>query len=190
MRISAGKFKNRNLVFVSNETTRPTASVVREALFSKIQLSLEGKIFLDLFSGSGSVGIEALSRGAKKVYFVEKNRKNAEMIKQNLENCKANKDEFEIDVCDYVSMLEKTNEKFDFVYMDPPYKNLEFYLTAAKILKERNLLNNDALLICEHDAKQEILLPSFSLISRKKYGIKMLSYFILEMETQPLPNFD
>ena len=87
-------------------------------------------------------------------------------------------------------MLEKTNEKFDFVYMDPPYKNLEFYLTAAKILKERNLLNNDALLICEHDAKQEILLPSFSLISRKKYGIKMLSYFILEMETQPLPNFD
>ena len=65
MRISAGKFKNRNLVFVSNETTRPTASVVREALFSKIQLSLEGKVFLDLFSGSGSVGIEALSRGAK-----------------------------------------------------------------------------------------------------------------------------
>lgn len=190
MRISSGKFKNRNLVFVSNETTRPTASVVREALFSKIQLTLEGKIFLDLFSGSGSVGIEALSRGAKKVYFVEKNKRNAAIIKQNLENCKAKKDEFEIISCDYISMLEKTNEKFDFVYMDPPYKNLEFYYSAAKILHERNLLNKNSLLICEHDAKQEILLPHFSLVSRKKYGIKMLSYFILNEETQPLPNSD
>ena len=75
MKIIAGKFKNRNLEFVSNETTRPTANVVREALFSKIQFDLDGSVFLDLFSGSGSIGIEALSRGAKKVIFVEKNRK-------------------------------------------------------------------------------------------------------------------
>ena len=157
---------------------------------SDFSVDVNGLTFADIGASTGGFTDCLLQRGAKKVYFVEKNRKNAEMIKQNLETCKASKDEFEIDVCDYASMLEKTNEKFDFVYMDPPYKNLEFYLTAAKILKERNLLNNDALLICEHDAKQEILLPSFSLISRKKYGIKMLSYFILEMETQPLPNFD
>lgn len=190
MRISAGKFKNRNLEFVSNETTRPTASVVREALFSKIQLNLEGKMFLDLFSGSGSVGIEALSRGAKKVVFVEKNRKNAEIIKRNLETCKASKDEFEIVVSDFSNMLETTHEKFDFIFIDPPYKNFEFYKKAAEIIERRKLLSEDGILICEHEAKNEISFDEFELQTRKKYGIKMLSYFTLKTENQTLPSSD
>lgn len=190
MRISAGKFKNRNLEFVSNESTRPTASAVREALFSKIQLCLEGKMFLDLFSGSGSVGIEALSRGAKKVVFVEKNRKNSEIIKRNLETCKANKEEFEIAVSDFSYMLETTHEKFDFIFIDPPYKNLEFYEKAAEIIERRKLLNAGGILICEHEAKNEILLSTFELQTRKKYGIKMLSYFTSKTENQNPPNFD
>lgn len=190
MRISAGKFKNRNLEFVSNETTRPTASVVREALFSKIQLDLEGKIFLDLFSGSGSVGIEALSRGAGKTFFVEKNRKNAEIIKRNLETCKASKDEFEIAIADFLMFLERSNEKFDFIFIDPPYKNLEFYSKAAEIVERRKLLADDGIIICEHEAKNEIMLDGFELQTRKKYGIKMLSYFTLKTESQNPPSSD
>ena len=120
MKVIAGKYKNRNLNFVSNEKTRPTASVVREALFSKIQFGLEGATFLDLFAGSGSVGIEALSRGAKKVVFVEKDRKNFEIIKSNLENCKIPKENYELIFSDYVSALGRIADKFDFVYIDPP----------------------------------------------------------------------
>lgn len=179
MRICAGKFKNRNLEFISNETTRPTASVVREALFSKIQFNLEGKTFLDLFAGSGSVGIEALSRGAKKVYFVEKNWKNAEMIKRNLSTCKADSSEFEVFVSDFSVALKRIDEKLDFVYLDPPYKNLQFYEQACKILLEENMLNENALIICEHEASLEFRLKHLTLVSQKKYGIKMLSYFTL-----------
>ena len=187
MKIIAGKFKNRNIEFVSNETTRPTANLVREALFSKIQFNLEGSVFLDLFSGSGSVGIEALSRGAKKVYFVEKNRKNAEMIKRNLENCKAEKSSYEVLSCDFAVALNKIVETVDFVYLDPPYKS-DFYTKACALLIENNLITNESLVICEHEAKQPLSLENFSLVTTKKYGIKALSYFTLNTETQPLPN--
>ena len=132
MKVIAGKYKNRNINFLSNEKTRPTASVVREALFSKIQFGLEGATFLDLFAGSGSVGIEALSRGAKKVVFVEKDRRNFEIIKSNLENCKINKENYELIFSDYISALGRMVEKFDFVYLDPPYKS-EYYARAMAL---------------------------------------------------------
>lgn len=179
MKIIAGKFKNRNLEFVSNETTRPTANLVREALFSKIQFDLDGSVFLDLFSGSGSVGIEALSRGAKKVIFVEKNRKNAEMIKRNLENCKAEKSSYEVLSCDFSVALNRIAETVDFVYLDPPYKS-NFYESACNLLLEKNLLTDESLVICEHEAKQPLLLENFELLTTKKYGIKSLSYYALK----------
>lgn len=179
MKIIAGKFKNRNLEFVSNETTRPTANVVREALFSKIQFDLDESVFLDLFSGSGSVGIEALSRGAKKVIFVEKNRKNAEMIKRNLENCKAEKSSYEVLSCDFSVALNRITEKIDFIYLDPPYKS-DLYQKACDLVIENNLLSSESLVICEHEAKQPLFLENFELLTSKKYGIKALSYYALK----------
>lgn len=84
MRIIAGKFKGKKLDFVSNEKTRPTTNMVREALFCKIQFDVVDSVFLDLFAGSGATGLEALSRGAKEIYFVERDKKNLEIIKKNL----------------------------------------------------------------------------------------------------------
>ena len=189
MKVIAGKYKNRNINFLSNEKTRPTASVVREALFSKIQFGLEGATFLDLFAGSGSVGIEALSRGAKKVVFVEKDRRNFEIIKSNLENCKIDKENYELIFSDYISALGRMVEKFDFVYLDPPYKS-EYYARAMALLLENDLLNDDAIIICEHESKSEIVAESYETLAQKRYGIKMLTYFTAKMEDQPLPNCD
>ena len=189
MKVIAGKYKNRNLNFVSDEKTRPTASMVREALFSKIQFGLEGATFLDLFAGSGSVGIEALSRGAKKVVFVEKDRKNFEIIKSNLENCKIPKEDYELIFSDYVSALGRIADKFDFVYIDPPYKS-EYYETSLKLLLQNDLLNVDAIIICEHEYKNQIDFHGFEILVQKKYGIKMLTYLTVDKEGQHLQDCD
>lgn len=227
MRIIAGKFRGRKIDFVSDEKTRPTADMVREAFFCKIQFEIQDSIFLDLFAGSGAIGLEALSRGAKEVYFVENDRKNLEIIKQNLktlygENYEKSAQEQGQQVhlinSDYSNFLDKISvssraqsrdlvdsEKkciststgdfstplrfgrndtvtfFDFVYIDPPYKS-DFYEVALRKLKENNLVSSESLIICEHEHKEKSKNCSFGykgyeLISQKKYGIKMLSYF-------------
>lgn len=189
MRVIAGKFKGRALQFVSNENLRPTANLVREALFTKIQTTISNKVFLDLFAGSGSVGIEALSRGAKKVYFVEKNFYASKLIKNNLNHCCADEENYQIINADFKQALNLIGEKLDFIYIDPPYKS-NFYEIASEIIKEKNLLSDEGLLICEHEAKMPISLNGYELISQKKYGIKMLSYFILNKDSQPPLNYD
>lgn len=187
MRVISGKFKGRKLKFVSNQCLRPTASMVREAFFTKINTNITDKKFLDLFAGTGSVGIEALSRGAKKVFFVDKNYSAIKLIKENLLICKADPLNYEVINCDFKSALYRINEKFDFIYVDPPYKS-EFYEIVSKIINEKQLLSNEGLLICEHETANPLFLKDFILISQKKYGIKTLSYFILDKEPQNLLN--
>lgn len=195
MRIISGKFKGKKLDFVSNENTRPTGDMVREAFFTKVQFGIPNSIFLDLFSGSGSLGLEALSREAKEVYFIEKDRKNIETIKKNLKNLygedfqKAiNEQDQKVflihsDFITFLKSIKLDNDKFfDFVYIDPPYKS-NYYDISLKMLKEQNLITNESLVICEHDAKKSFIkntLPDYEFVSQKKYGSKMLSYLKLK----------
>lgn len=195
MRIISGKFKGKKLDFVSNKNTRPTGDMVREAFFTKVQFGIPNSIFLDLFSGSGSLGLEALSREAKEVYFIEKDRKNIEIIKKNLKNLYGEDFQKAINEQDqkvflihsnFITFLKSikldNNKFFDFVYIDPPYKS-NYYNTALKMLKEQNLITNESLVICEHDAKESFIkntLPDYEFVSQKKYGSKMLSYLKLK----------
>lgn len=194
MRIISGKFKGKKLDFISNENTRPTGDMVREAFFTKVQFNIPNSIFLDLFSGSGSLGLEALSREAKEVYFIEKNRKNIEIIKKNLKNLygedfqKAiNEQDQKVflihsDFINFLKSIKLENTFFDFVYIDPPYKS-NYYDTTLKMLKEQNLITNESLVICEHDAKESFIkntLSDYEFVSQKKYGSKMLSYLKLK----------
>lgn len=177
MKIIAGFYKNKNLIFVSNFTTRPTANIVREGLFSKIQFHITDSVFLDLFSGSGSIGIEALSRGARKVYFVDHDKKNIEIIKKNIENCKINKNNYEIINNDYCKAIDQINEQLDFVFIDPPYQSNLYEISIEKLIKN-NLLTNESIVICEHDTKRQLNFETLNLISTKKYGSRTLSYFV------------
>ncbi len=187
MRIIAGKFRGRKIDFISDEKTRPTADMVREALFCKIQFQIPNSTFLDLFSGSGSIGLEALSRGAKEVFFVDNNKKNIDVIKNNLislygqDYIKSSKEQgqkINLILSDYLSFLDNLeNTKLNFVYIDPPYKS-GFYEPVLQKLRDKNLITSESLVICESD--NIISFENYELVSEKKYGIKHIFYLKLK----------
>lgn len=183
MRVIAGEFRGRNLNFVSTEILRPTADVVKEALFTKLSFFFPINNFLDLFSGTGGIGIEALSRGAKKVFFVEKNRNHANIIENNLKALKIDYDKNNLNstkravlfVGDYETFLQSIDEKFDIIFIDPPYKS-DFYDLSLNIIKERNILADDGLIVLEHDRDKKFTEETFEVVSQKKYGKRCLTY--------------
>ncbi len=121
LRIIGGKYKGRQIRFTAAEGLRPTAERIRETLFNWLQIHIETSNCLDLFAGSGALGFEALSRGAKKVVFVESNRKAASMIKQTLAQLSSINDA--VINQEATSYLTKCEQKFEIVFLDPPYKS-------------------------------------------------------------------
>lgn len=154
LRIIAGKY--RHLIINAPETieTRPTTDRVREALMSALGDSLANKVVLDLFAGSGALGLEALSRGAKKAYFCDNAKLAINTIKKNITSLKV--DNAEVLMLNYKTALEKfknENIKFDIVFLDPPYKMKEVYNYVREYLIDNNMLNPNAILIEESDIK-------------------------------------
>ena len=157
MRVIAGKFRSRNLQSLPGNETRPTYDRLKETLFNVLQSAgvTEGASFLDLFAGTGAVGIEALSRGARRVVFVESNRKAVNLIRTNL-TALAVGDEAEVigeEVASALPQLMKTGEGFDIVFIDPPYALQGEYERALRLLGGSSLLKAGALVIAEHDKR-------------------------------------
>ena len=183
MRIISGDYRGRKIEFVSDDTVRPTAEVVRQALFTKLQFIFPIGNCLDLFAGSGSLGLEALSRGVEHQYFVELNRKNAMVVETNLKNFKIDYDknsfstqkQASLILGDYISALNSFNKKFDLILIDPPYAS-EFYEKALNIIAERELLADDGIIVLEHNADRKFEDLPFEILSQKKYGKRMLTY--------------
>lgn len=123
LRIIGGEFKGRILKSPKTDTTRPTQSMVREALFNICQNKIAGAYFLDLFAGSGAIGFEALSRGASKVYFAENNRNASQCIRENIEllHVEEKATLYPVDYRVALKNLQKKGESFDLIYIDPPY---------------------------------------------------------------------
>ncbi len=175
MRVIAGDKKGRRLVTPEGLDTRPTSDKVKEALFSIIQFELAGAHFLDLFAGSGQMGIEALSRGAERATFVDMGRKPTDCIRQNLKALEL-LDSAEVhmqSVSDFVSFC---NKKFDIVFMDPPYRDdliIPILDTVAEITRESGTI------ICEIPKGEQ--LPEnvgvFELARRYKYGKTELALY-------------
>ena len=175
MRVVAGKYKRTKLDSLDSLKTRPTKDMVKEALFSSIDIE-DGSSLLDLFAGSGAIGIEALSRGASKVIFNDKNYDACKIIKQNLAKIKEDSIVYNLDYKECLKRLDK--DKFDYVYIDPPYAFNE-YEEVFKLLLEYELLNDEAIIIVEVkkdvDLDENILI--FSKYKEKKYGISKLLYY-------------
>ena len=184
MKILGGKFKGRNFYMLKG--TRPTQNLTRKALFDIIGHDLSDVEFLDLFAGSGSVGLEAVSRGAKKVTFVEKNIKCVDIIYENLsllglKGKKPTLDAIEVlegDAFVAIKQLSRLRKKFDVIFMDPPY-NLGLAKKTLKTLDAYDILHPHCLLVVEHGKRE--LLPekteSFSLIKQRKYGKSYLTIY-------------
>lgn len=158
MRIIGGTMRGTKLYTLEGENTRPTLDRVKEALFSKINFELQDAVVLDLFSGSGSLGLEAISRGAQKSYLCDNSRDAIKIINQNIEKTRA-KDKvtlFNMDYENALSEMKSKDLKFDIVFLDPPYKT-NFAENAAKIIIENGLLNDEGLIVLETDDKEKVL---------------------------------
>ena len=173
LRVVAGKYKGRKLNAPEGEHTKPTKDMVKEALFSSLG-SLYGKSFLDLFSGSGSIGIEALSRGAESATFVDNSSEAYQVIKNNLQ---AVGEEQNVQNSDVISFLSQAKESYDIVFLDPPYH----FENIAKLfeLLHSGILKTNSVVVYESaaDEKIEEFAVGFELIKEKKYGITKLFYF-------------
>ncbi len=167
MRIVSGKYRGKKLKSFELETTKPTLDKVKESIFNLIQFDIVDAVVLDLFSGTGALGIEAISRGAGKVHMVEKNSQAIKIIQSNLVGIEG---DFEVHNQDYLSYLNSVKQKFDIVLLDPPY-NTDFGLTAIKQLTRHDMLNDNAIIIFETSETKEIDFGSLPFeIKRKKYG--------------------
>ena len=171
MKIISGKYKGRNLEGHNLDGTRPTMERVKESLFAIIQNHLDNAIVLDLFSGSGNLGIEALSEGASFAYLVDFNKKAAITIKNNLNNIGIK--EAEVINLDYKKALNYLKDKkIDLIFLDPPYKT-DFIEQSIKLIDEYNMLNEDGLIICENDSLDKIVYPdNYEVVKDRKYGDK------------------
>lgn len=158
MRIISGTLRGSKLFTLEGENTRPTLDRVKEALFSKINYDLPESTVLDLFSGSGALALESISRGAEKAYLCDLSRDAIKIIKQNIEKTRTEDKTFLLN-CDYKKALEnfKKNEiKFDIVFLDPPYKT-DFAEEAAKIIVENDMLKENGIIILETDNKEKVI---------------------------------
>jgi 16S rRNA (guanine966-N2)-methyltransferase len=183
MRIIGGKAKGRILKFPSTSKERPTSDFLRETLFNLLG-SLEGKSFLDLFAGSGSVGIEAASRGAKEVVLIEGNRKIASSLQNNIAACGLNKECRVINrnVGDGLGDLFKNKYEFDFIFADPPYGRGLVEKTIV-LLKNNPVWAEESAIIIQHPAREDVVLlldEKTILEDQRKYGDNVLTFLKME----------
>ena len=174
MRVISGKYKGKNLIGFDIDGTRPTMDRVKESLFGIIQNNIKDSIVLDLFAGSGSLGIEALSNGAKECYFFDNNIELINIIKKNT----IGMDGIHVMKSDYnnaLEILKKSNIKFDIIFLDPPYK-LNLINDCLDKIYNYNLLNDDGIIVCEYET-ENINTNYFELIKDKKYGSKYIKIY-------------
>ena len=150
MRVIAGKARSLKLKTIEGESTRPTTDRIKETLFNMLQSNICDSVFLDLFSGSGGIGIEALSRGAKSCIFVENNKKAVTCINDNLvfTRLKSEGRVMELDVLSAINRLENEQITFDFIFMDPPYNKLLEKEVLTR-LSDSCIANEDTMIIVE-----------------------------------------
>ncbi|WP_067868830.1 16S rRNA (guanine(966)-N(2))-methyltransferase RsmD [Neptuniibacter marinus] len=154
LRIIGGEWRGRKLEFLAIEGLRPTPDRVRETLFNWIQTIVPGAQSLDLFSGSGALGLEALSRGAERTTFIEKDTAAARQLNNNLQRLKAQNGEvIQADVLEWLeSRLQDQESQYDLIFMDPPFrKNL--IAPCCELLEKRNLLRDNAYIYIETEAE-------------------------------------
>ena len=174
MRVISGTLKGRNIKGYDIDGTRPTMDRVKESVFGMIQNNIKDSICLDLFCGSGNLGIEAISNGAKLCYFVDNNIKATKVVEENVKdlNIKQNSKILNIDYKRSLKYFNENNTKFDLIFVDPPYD----YHVIEKIIKyvsEYNLLNENGLLVLEFEKKKlEESYNNLKLIKFKKYSWK------------------
>lgn len=175
MRVTTGTARGRKLLTLEGVKVRPTTGRVKEAVFSAIQFEIEGRKFLDLFAGSGQMGIEALSRGAKSAVFVDASPESINTIKKNIQSCGFEKKATVIN-SEYANFLRLRHEFFDIAYLDPPFGE-NILGSAIDLLSEK--ISDSGVIICESLKEDE--LPEnagkFAISKRYQYGKTVITMY-------------
>jgi len=183
MRIISGNFKGKKILLPKDKLTRPLKDLTKESIFNIIKhskllkVNLEGSNILDLFSGVGSFGLECLSRGAATVTFLESYKEVLIILKKNIHNLKQQ---------DFSNIIEKDifagntlkilNNKFDIIFMDPPYKEKKLVDLLDTIIKLKLLKNNGIIVIHRHKKEEDVFPNGFNIMIKKSYGISKIIF--------------
>ena len=183
MRVIAGQYRSRKLVAPAGSATRPTSDRLRETLFNVVSPNIVDSVWLDLFAGSGAVGIEAISRGARMVYFVESGSRAANAIRLNLRSLAITED-FELheqEVLKTLRALETAAVSCDFCFLDPPYAEKTAYEQTLGFLSQSRLLTPQSTVIAEHDKHSDLSdrYGALERFRRLQQGDAVLSFYRL-----------
>lgn len=180
LRVIAGSAKGHKLKTINGTATRPTTDRVKESVFNIISGFIAGARVLDLYSGTGSLGIEALSRGADFSIFIDKSRECILTIRENLFNTKLSEKSsiMPMDVFVALNKLFKENRKFDIIFLDPPY-NKNLVVETLKCLAESDIIEQGGMIIAEHDFKDEVPqeVGGLKRFRHQKYGDTIVSFY-------------
>lgn len=185
MRVVSGKCKGRPLKAVPGNTTRPTTDKVKEALFNMIGPFFNGGIALDLFAGSGGLGIEGLSRGMEQVIFVDRDAKAIQTIHENIKSCgfEHSAEVYRNEADRALKALIKRDISFDYIFLDPPYKLQQLTRLMEKFI-EFNLVKAQGIVVCEHG--KDVQLPQqvgeFIQIKHEIYGMIAISIYLFQRQ--------
>jgi 16S rRNA (guanine(966)-N(2))-methyltransferase RsmD len=184
MRVITGEFRGRKLESPDNNDIRPTSDKVKEACFNILMNDIYGSVCCDLFAGTGSLGIEALSRGAERCYFGDSSRDAVRLIKTNIARCGA-EDRSVVFTGDYKKILKRIPEKVDIFFLDPPYRS-GVYESCFDAIAALDLLAEDGIIIAEHETKLKLpeAYGGYQLTRDRKYGKTSLAIYRAAEETK------
>lgn len=178
MRIIGGKFRSRVLAEFAGENVRPTSDRAREALFNILALKIYGARVLDLFAGSGALGLESLSRGAKEAVFNDCAKDSVAILKKNLNALKipAGGEEAKVYNMDYLTCLEQVKGQFDLIFLDPPYR-FDYGKKALEKIAQKGLLSENGIAMYESSAPFEGEIDGLEKYDERKYGKAYMTFF-------------
>ena len=182
MRVISGVRRGAKLITREDDGVRPTTDRVKESMFNLLDIGYSGCRVLDLFAGSGALGIEALSRGAEKVICVDNDVRSMDVVKRNYENLRFS-ELAEFYLCDGLEFLKKTNDEYDIIFLDPPY-NKDLILPVMKLLFSRSLLAENGVIVVESDNTD--VLPDFEgffVAKQRRYGRTYVTLYKNEVKT-------
>ncbi len=177
MRIITGDYRGRKLETPIGTDVRPTTDKVKEAVFNILMNDIWDSICVDLFAGTGNLGLEALSRGAKKCYFCDNSRESLNLIKTNIEKCGA-RDQSVVLAGDYTKALTRIKEQVDIFFLDPPYQ-AGLYEKCLEMIDSLDLLTEEGIIIAEHGVRDQVpeQIGRLTKVKERKYGKTLVSIY-------------
>ncbi len=179
MRIISGMYRGKRLgIFEAKDIVRPTIDRVKESIFDKIQFNVRNAVVLDLFGGTGSLGLEALSRGARVVYIADSSEKSIEAINKNAETFKEKPTVLHMDYLKCLDLFIRTRTQFDLIFIDPPY-SMDYGPKSIEIIEKNELLRAGGTIIYEHEGKEYEYSGTQYTAERRQYGRVDVTYLQL-----------